>query len=285
MSELFRRRLRVTVGEFEAGSLRPEDGDPDAATLRIAAKVEKNRAASPNRTTVEIYNLSKDRRGSIQKNDLLVIEAGYADSVGQIFQGDITEISHVRSGANWITKLMAGDGTKAFRSARCSESFAPGTKADQVIRKLVNDYGLKLGNAEKMLQKKAAITEYLNGKVLHGQVHQQLERILKDVGLEYSIQDGTLQLIEIGRAFDGAPVMLDPSSGLIGSPEFGETGEGANKVVTLKVKSLLHHGIVPGRLIDLQSETKDAIVRVDKLTHTVDNYAQAFYTDVQASVI
>lgn len=279
MGKLFNRRARVSIGTLAAGN---SQGD-DSPQLRIAFKVERDRKPEPNKNECQIYNLSAESRSKIKKGDLLTIEAGYVDNLGQIFQGQVRTVSHLQQGPDWITKISAGDSETQHRTARCSESFKAGTKVSAVLQKLVDAYGVKIGNANEMIKRKAAINEYLNGKVLSGRVADQLEKILEDVGLEYSIQSGALQVVEIGKALDGAAVRLDPTCGLVGSPELSEMGK--DKKVIIKIRSLMQPQIEPARLIDLQSETHTGLVRADKVSHVGDTFAQPWYTEIEGSLL
>jgi hypothetical protein len=288
VGELFGRRARVSVGSFAVGA---EVGAPSIGgavikpQLRIAFKVERDRKPEPNKNECQIYNLSEESRAAIKRGQLLTIDAGYPDSFGQIFQGDVRTFSHVQVGADWITKIAAGDGEVAHRTARVSESFGPKTKVSAVLQKLCDAYGVKIGNASDMVKTKAKINEYLRGKAIHGLVSEQLEKMLRENGLEYSIQDGALQVVEIGKAVNAPAVKLDPSCGLIGSPEIGEQGK--DKKTVIKMKSLMQPRIIPGRLIDLESKTHTGLVRADKVSHLGDTGkgSTPFYTEVEGSLL
>jgi hypothetical protein len=245
--------------------------------------VDRDRTAEPNKAEVQVYNLSEDSRAQIKKGDLLTLEAGYVDSIAQIFQGDVRTISHLHNGADWITKLTAGDGENASRTNRVSESFGPKTKVSQVLQKLCDAYGVKIGNASEMIKAKAKIQEYLQGKTIFGLASEQLERILADVGLEYSVQDGALQVCERGKAVNAPAVLLGPESGLVGSPEVGEEGKDGKTIV--KMTSLLQPRIIPARLIDLQSESKTGLVRANKVAHEGDTFSGAWYTRIEGSLL
>jgi hypothetical protein len=287
VAELFGRRCRISIGNLAAGDVvgGPSiGGQALPVQLRLAFKVERDRKPEPNKNECQLYNLSAESRAAIKKGDLLTIEAGYPDNFAQIFQGDVRTVSHTQQRGDWITRITAGDGETAFRTARVQESFGPKTKVQAVLQKLVDAYGIKIGNASEMIKKKAAINEYLHGKTLSGRVSEQLEKILSDVGLEFSIQDGALQVVETGKAVEGPAVLLDATSGLVSSPEIGESGKDGK--VVIKIRSLLQPRIVPGKLIDLDSATHRGLVRCDKVTHTGDTYAaNPWFSEVEGSLL
>jgi hypothetical protein len=256
--------------------------------LRIAFKVERSTSTKPpNKAEIQIYNLSEDSRARTQKrNAAIVLQAGYPDTIGQLFSGNVKTVSHVRSGADWITKVVSADGEVQYRTARISESFKAGTKPEQVAQKLIDALKLKAGNVLKEIAKgdfAKGLTEFTNGKVLQGNAAKELDTLLSSLGLTYSIQDGALQVLRFGKATEAPAVVLNTETGLIGSPEFGETGK--DKHTVLKVKSLLQPELVPGRRIKLESETKDCIARVEKVIHTGDTHGPAWYSDCECTIL
>jgi len=69
---------------------------------------------------------------------------------------------------------------------------------------------------------------------------------------------------------------LSPSSGLIGSPEFGAAEK--NKGPVVKFKSLLDGRIKPGGRVKLNSLRYTGEVRVTKLSHSGDTAGGDWYT-------
>lgn len=274
-SRLFGRKVSVQVD-----TLLVED-------LRIAFKIEKSLSTDPNKVEVSIYNLSEESRKKTQKKDAaLIVQAGYEDNIAQIFSGTVRVVSHVLNGGDRITKLLAGDGEKEFRTARINESFAPGATFSQVAKKLLDQLGLKDGNLLSELGKgnfRQGLTDFANGKVAHGLASAELQTLLKSAGLSYSIQDGAIQVLRPGSALELDPVLLDGSAGLVGSPEYGETGK--DKHLVLKAKSLLQPGLVPGRRVKIESETTSGLFRVDKVTHNGDTHAQQWYSEIEATAL
>jgi hypothetical protein len=184
MAKLFDRRVTVQVDTLLVEG------------LRIAFKVERSISKEPNKAEIQVYNLSEDSRRRTQKKDAaLVLQAGYPETIGQLFSGNVKTVSHVRHGADWISKFVSADGETQFRTARIAESFGAGTKPDQVVRKLVDALQLKAGNALKEIANgdfAKGISEFTNGKVLHGNAAKELDTFLNSLGLTYSIQDGAL---------------------------------------------------------------------------------------------
>ena len=280
MSRLINRDIVVTIGEVRIAS-RPE-GDDDIVkpTLRVGFKVEKTTNRDTNSSVVDIWNLARKTRSLLQEENIgMIVEAGYVGSTRQIFSGDVANTETKRDSVNWITTVHSGDGLVAYRSARLSESFGPGTGLDDVLKKLTTQLGVGLGNALEKIGEgnfRGGLTEFTNGLSVAGRVSDQLDRFLTTAGFEWSIQDGQLQLLRPGEATDDEAVKLSKGSGLIGSPEVGEKG-------VVKARSLLQGDIVPGRPINIEAEEVNGFFRVDKVVHTGDTWGSDWFSDVEAT--
>jgi hypothetical protein len=268
--ELFDRRAVLTVGTTQI------DG------LRISFNIDQTDRKEPNKADISVWNLSETTRGKIQDETLpVILEAGYATNVAQIFAGDIRKdgISSRRDGADWVTTLKTLDGGEAHRTARIQESFSPGTSLETVLRKLVDSAGVGLGNAIKQIKKgdvKGALTEFFGGVVLSGKTNDELGRVLRSAGYDYSVQDGQLQITELGGSTDQSAVLLSAATGLVGSPEPGAKG-------LTKVRSLLQPIIRPRRKLKLETTELSGFYLARKVRHTGDTHGQDWYTDIEAS--
>jgi hypothetical protein len=264
MAELFDRRVSIQIETIVITG------------LRVQFKVEKTDKPEPNTLDLAVYNLSETTRRSIQKAGVkVIVEAGYAGTIQQIYSGDARYVNSVRQNADWVTKIQCGDGEKHYSTARTNESFAPGTKMQDVAQKLIKDMKLGAGNVLAKLKSgnvKDAVSEFMNGLTVSGKSSTEFDKMMKAAGLTWSIQDGELQVTEPGAATDESIVVLSSSTGLIGSPEVGEKG-------IIKVKSLLQPGIKPARRIDIQSESIKGLFRPEKVMHTGDTHGPEWYTE------
>lgn len=261
MAKLFHRTYRLQVDTLVVDQ------------LRVVFKIEKSVSKHPNKAEIQIYNLSEDSRKRTQKlNAQVTLDAGYPDTVARIFTGKASKVSHVRAGGDWITKIICGDGEHEIRSFRISESMGPGSTVVDILKKAAGAMNVREGNLLTELGKgdfAKGLFDASNGKVLNGLASNELDKVLKSIGYTWSIQDGALQLLKPGTATTQPTILLDSGSGLIGSPEYGETGK--DKHLILKAKCLLNPGLVPGRKLQLKSETKDGYFVVSKVVFTGDS--------------
>jgi len=117
---------------------------------------------------------------------------------------------------------------------------------------------------------------FVNGLVVHGNAGDELRRLLSSAQMEYSIQNGQIQVLPLGKALNATAIKLTPATGLVGSPELGAGGK-------VKVRSLMNAQIYPGRKIQIQSDAIDAFFRVDRAVYLGDTHGNDWYVDCEGS--
>lgn len=277
---LYGRRVRVILGKPPPDFKTLLPNAIEVENLRVAFKVSKSIGKEPNTAEVSITNLAGSTRSELQgKGHKLILEAGYEDTIARIFAGDVRTIDHTKAGADWTTKATCGDGERAYQWARISESFAGGTRIADVVKKCAEALGLEIGNAI------AAVAgfpdQFVNGYTAHGNAARELDRVLRPLGLAWSIQDGRLQVLKEAEANAGTAIELSKDSGLIGSPEFGSPSE-KDKPAVLKVKSLLQPGLKPGDRFSLKSRAHSGFFKANKVEHSGDTAGGDWYTAIEA---
>lgn len=270
MPTMFGRQAAITVH------------DRKITGLRMQFKVDKTSKPDPNTLDLTIYNLSADTRARLAatKRPQVIVEAGYQQTE-QLFKGDARTVYSVRQGPDWLTKVQCGDGERAYQFGRTDESFAPGTKTDAVVKRLVSDMGVGVGNALKKLKDgdfSGAMSTFVNGFTVSGNSADQFDRIMKSSGLDWSIQDGELQVLKPGTATDESAVLLTPDTGLVGSPEVGEDG-------VVKFTSLLQPGMRPGRKVQLKAAAMNGLFVLQRVTHQGDTHGLEWYTICEAKAL
>ncbi len=255
--QLFDRRWRWTVG-----TLQSENAD---------FKFKVNRSLRPvaGTCTLEIYNLTKTHYQRIQSetHPFVRVEAGYASGpISSLFQGNAIKTHTTRDNADLVTKVTAGDGINALRTARASQSFGPSTRLEDVVRYLGTAMGVGVGNIGTALQDAALdhLDEtFPHGTVVRGGAASELTHLLRSANLCWSIQDGALQIVPRNGALQRRAVVVSVSTGMLGVPEVAK-----NHVVT--VTALIQPDLVPGRLIDLRSDMINGIYRIEAIEVTGD---------------
>lgn len=266
-SRLFARACRVIVAGVEVQG------------LRVSFKVKKTLKKEPNEAEVKIYNLSPAHRTALQKKgEPFLLEAGYGTDLRHVFTGDIRFGDSVREGPDWVTKIQSGDGERAYKFATISETFGKNTPVRSVAGRVLNAMGIDSKQAVDSLKTLAG--QFVRGYVAHGKASVELDQLLKGTGLNWSIQDGRVQILGDGAAAAGEALVLSSATGLIGSPEHG-TPENEGDSPVLKVKSLLQPQLKPGGVVRMDSLNVKGDFRVETITHQGDTFGQDWYSDME----
>jgi hypothetical protein len=274
------------VGSVEIG---PKDGGTGfrIEKSRFRFTIDKNDQVEANRASVEIYNLSAESRNRIREiDDKVIIRAGYADAGGEevLFTGQIVRVEHLYPSPDIITRIESGDGITELREKRSSASFAADAELEEIVRKLVEDFGLEIRDSADLPK-----TKYANGFSYVGPTREGLRKVLDRDKLTYSIQNGYLQIIERDGANRKQEVVLSARTGLLSSParldDVGGDLTGAKRNPGWSFSALLQPKVEPGGTVRLESREANGSFRVNSVRHTGDTHGREWYTEAQVSEI
>lgn len=269
--QAFRRAYRLTIGDLSI------------TELDIEFTITRSLKKEPNTADIRIRNLHPDNRRRIEqaRSVRVVLEAGYAPPLGtsMIFAGDLREIYTERDGADWVTHVATGDAEQTSKKARIHITFQPGTAVRKVIeetaKKLIGSYGnLKsIANIEV-----PNLGEKFNtGTVVSGNAAKELDRLLLSAGLEYSVQNGVLQVVKRGEGLDGTAILLTPATGLVGSPSVSSDG-------TVRFRCLMIPDLFPGRKVQLDAINAKGVFIVDACKYVGDTASNDWIVDCEAKL-
>lgn len=262
--ELFGRRCEVVIGP-------PGQQGKKWTDLRVTFSVEKGASPTPNKVELALYNLSRASRDYIRAGMVVEVYAGYETEFGLIASGDIAKgfPVHSREGENWVTRIEAADGGRAWGTV-LHESFGPKTRESEIVRALAERLGVKLGKIEGLSDIQVG-----KGRQLTGPARNELESLCRSRGLRWSIQDGVLHILPRGTPTNaGSAILLNASSGLIGSPERTESG--------CDVTTLLRGWVNPKTLIRVESKVLTGNFIAERVTHSGDTHGTDWYTKIEA---
>ncbi len=254
--------------------------------LRVTFKIEKNSSKHTNNAEITIYNLSPtSRMGIVQRGTPVALVAGYTDTAAIIYVGELVEPTHTRDGSDWTTKLVCRTGDAAWYRYT-SRAYTGSVPRVQVLTDLAASMGYSVPTAGAALVSDHGVLG--TGIVTHGQVHAEMDYLLRPLGLEWSIQDGELQIVAMNTGTREPAVLLNATSGLIGTPEPQEAYHFTatrGKPKGIKAKSLLQPSIRPGRLVKIESESATGVYVVNTCTHTGDTHGNDWQTELEARYI
>lgn len=249
---LFKRKWRVSVG---AKSYDDFDG---------TFSVKLSLGSKPNTCTLKLYGLSDASAGSIAHGDLVRLEAGYEQGMTLLFAGDVRKLSGKKDGVDSIVELDAGDGESRRRNSRVLRSFAATASVDSVVSAIADAMGVGAGNSTEAV---TSLTlgqlgrAFPSGVALDGPAVRELTRVTRSLGLEWSVQNGVLQLLGLGRSLNRTAVRLSSDSGLLNA----EISKGR-----LKAEALLIPDLVPGRKVLVDSPSAQGVFRIDSAEYSGD---------------
>lgn len=306
MTTLWGRRAALTVGTVKVES----EGERG---LRLVFRASKTlRSKDPNTLELSVYNLSADTRGRLDDSKApklpITIEAGYADAMGSVFTGQTLSIASTKEPTGWVTKIRAADGHET-KSVHINKSLGPrATQADafdHLLDQLSAKAGLAVEQAKARVKKgdaKGAIKEFFRGIQLSGSAQDLAERFARDMGLDFGVDGGEVFLLGEDETLPSEAVLLEPGTGLIGSPEIardevltttgelkaqatGKTVDGAVSATIVRATSLLNCRITPGVRVVIKSAVVEGFLRVLKTETAGDTHGAEWTTALEGRAL
>lgn len=282
MTQLYDRKCVVIVCKVPGDDLTEKPAEAKRIEgLRVQFKVQKSDKPEPNKAEILIYNLSEELRAELDqdKGVRVLLQAGYKDDLAQLFAGESRFVNHKVEGVDVVTKIEALDGGRAYRFARANESFGPGAKVGDVVKKLVGQLAKDPGNA---LQKAGEMArEFVDGYTVSGPAAAELSSLLEAEGYSWSIQDGRVELLKATETLADEVPLLSPDTGLIGSPELSAP-EKKKGPAQLKCKALLMPQLRPGSKFRLESKGRKGDYKAKAVGHSGDTHGNDWYTEIAA---
>lgn len=267
MTALFSRRAVVQV----AGR--------DVSGLRVRFDVARNLKNVPSSAEIKIYNLSEASRQAVsaQPDVPVLVLAGYRDQEPHaVFLGRLRRVTTVVEGADLVTTIASADGVPTT-APRVNLSLAAGSDlgaALEQITALSERAGIGRGNTAGIARSLQGRRVGAGGLALSGSISAALDTVLEQAGIEWSVQDGQLQLLERGGARQVRAAVLSSDTGLVSSPSVDERGN-------VKVRSLIAPGLTPGLLVQLQSRLVSGFYRVESARYTGDTEGPEWYLEIE----
>jgi hypothetical protein len=207
----------------------------------------------------------------------VLVELGYVDGIHQVFLGDLRTVTHQKDGADWLTTIESGDGEVAKRIARVKVSTGPGVPIDVALRAVVKALGVDAGNAAKVISdlKAAGIAKLFTKRLtINGSAAEAMTNFCNSAGLQWSIQDGAVQIVGRGEAVSPVAVKLSTATGMVGSPSVDPKG-------ICSVTALLQPKLVVNGLVTIESRSVSGTFKISKVTWDFDTHAQPWYAQIE----
>lgn len=251
--------------------------------LRIVFEALKTRTQATNTGKVAVFNLSEQTRNSIREKDALVrLQAGYIDDtrIETLFVGNAAHILHQRLPPDIVTEIELQDGVKDLREVRFGLSFAENTPANTVINDIIRRMGITRRYVENVPGR------FVGGYSYNGTARGALNEVCNRFALEWSIQNGEIQIVKKGQSTNETAVLLTPETGLIHAPERNAYTDGdlegaSTNEPEWKFTSLLNPRLVPGGKVEVESRTVVGTFIIDTVRHYGDTRGSEFFSEVE----
>ncbi len=249
----------------------------DVSNLTIAFKVKKTLKPDPNTATVEIYNLAQASRKVLEDASKLVmrLEAGFVETgTSQIYFGEVRSAWTEWDGPTCKTTIATGDSEKEIQEARIHVPIGPGVPADIALLAIAKAIKVGPGNlaqAVALLKTKGLVLGMFgSGTVISGNAARELTDFCRSARLEWSIQDGKLQILDKSKPLQEKAVLLSPDSGLVGSPsiDFNATSKSKKGGIYVKARSFIIPDLLPGAKVVVDAKSVHGAFRIEEIEYT-----------------
>ncbi len=242
--------------------------------LRVTFKVNKSLESTPNTAQIEIFNLNEHSRSLCEKkNSIVSLLVGYG-TPEVLFTGNIKKVIHSKTGTTWQTSIESGDGETQIQTAKSNTSFPPGTGVKDILVKMGTDLGTAIGNTGGL---ETGLASFQHGFVASGSTAQVITNLTAKHDLNWSVQDGALQILPNGGSTSHEAVVVSSDTGLIGSVKK------KGKLGGIEFECLCQPKIFPGRKISLQSLGLKGTYTAYKVSHHGDTHGNDWFTAVETS--
>jgi len=257
----------------------------EITNLRINFSIQKTAKKNPNSGKIQIWNLRKSTRAEIERPDTrCVLSAGYSEDAGplMLFSGNVTYAWTKFDGPDIVTEMELGDGQQEIRDTTISVGYGKGVKSKQIITDVAKKMEIPLTMPSDVPER-----TWTNGLSYYGSARTLMDKVVSGTGLEWSIQNGNMQVLEKGMVTTRQEIEISSSSGMIGSPEAereakdeasggekkkGKTEEPKKQWDGWKVRTLLMPMLNPGDRVMLKARAVEGVFRIEDITHTGDSH-------------
>ena len=188
---LFLRTGEIVVGQPQGDAVSIKD-------LRFEFDITKTASKTANQASLKIYNAAP--------STITMLE-----TINN-FWGCFCRSLTYQDGPVSITEMELLDSVIPLRDAKISVSFPPNTSAMTVLDGVAKNFGLPIKKSISKVQDK----QYVGGFAYNGRVRDAMDRVCNYLGLEWSAEDGEIQIIKKGGVYADTAVVLSKDTGMIG---------------------------------------------------------------------
>jgi hypothetical protein len=281
VTALFRRVVNVAVAPTISGGAlgKIEQGlGFDLSNLDCVFKAKKNLKPEPNTASVKLYGLAPETRRILEtpKKLVLRLEAGYPGSVAQLFLGEVRSAHTTREGPELVTEIATADSAKEMAKARLQMTIGPKVPTAVALKAIAQALGVGMGNVGIVAARLSASGSAIfgPGSALSGNAERLMTDICRSADLEWSVQDGVIQILDRGTALNEKAVLLSPDTGLVGSPTVDHKG-------VVSATAFIQPDLRPGRKVAFDSLDFKGGYKIGDCEYTGDTAGNDWYCKME----
>jgi len=235
----------------------------ELGALRVVFEVRRGDTQTPNTCDCRVYNLSTNTSNQLRYRGAseftqLCLKVGYQEQpLAQIFYGSIKQVRQGREDQkNSYIAITAADGDEPYNFAPIAMTLAAGHTPLQGVQSiLANMAAFANAGSPTGASGGQPITQGLmptfdpnqaiRGRVFFGSNRDEMRDFAKNQGCNWWIDNGQLTVVPLTSYIATNPILITPSTGLIGVPEQTQNG--------LMVRVLINPAIKIGHVIKLDS--------------------------------
>ncbi|WP_157692590.1 hypothetical protein [Granulibacter bethesdensis] len=243
---------------------------------------------SGNSIKIDLYNLSQQSLRIIENSQDMEVYCGYESGPFSLaFSGSPYTIKSSHRNADYIVTVIGFDGSDLLSRSLISFTGEKGIAVRDIIEAAARNAKMTLNMADGIGDRRLK-----SGFSFYGSAKDMLEGICHSVGLQYSVQNKTIQVTRNGETTTRPPVLLSMETGLIryiektvqgprssaiirdlnpaDNPYLKELVSGVGPVEGVQVYSLMRPDLNPGDRVLLQQAKAYKEFRVDTIEHNGD---------------
>lgn len=209
----------------------------------------KQLSSKPGEGVLRIYNLKPSTSRFFKSAENILIEAGYTNNNGVVFDGDVRKSvnkrKHTKSkqGVNHVTEIFLGGNVATITSVYTRRSYKGVVSLKQIITDAVNQFGLPIQNLSILPD--TSIEDF----TWSGRTKDLLDEVLKSTEYSWFEDSGTIIFHKATQTVTLQRVLVNESTGMISTPTIEDS--------KIKFKTLLNPALKPGGLVRLESVEND----------------------------
>jgi hypothetical protein len=260
------------------------------SNLRITFDIRKTLNWGANTANIRVWNLSQERRSEIKDyGDEITLYAGSEGDGGEqlLFLGDTTNVAHTFAQPEIISRFECGDGERFLNGRLTNVSYGD----DISIRSIVLDMCNLVGLGQPEYFEATPNIAWENGFSFTGLFKDGMDKAVKALGLNWSIQNGKVIIAQEALGRQNPPFVINADSGMIGVPERFTykkrdpfTG---NRKVGWKVTTTLRPEIIPGDKVQIEADRINlkGLFTVDTVQHQGDTHGLPWYSQFEVVLL